>query len=442
MIKKYDINLVNNIFSYLLIIFPLSLIFSIFVAEIICFVCTLYFLINLSKKNYKKYLCSDFAKFFFVFYLIILITSFLNFYNVRWFVPAFFYFRIFLFSLAIWYILDHSNAFTNRKKNIILITFFLLIADSLIQSILGKNILGYEIYKFSRISSFFKDELILGSYVIRFLPILLIFLFINEKENKLSLYLNAFILSLLIYVVILSGERVSFILTILYFSLIFLISSKLKKILVLVIVFLSFILILNSFFNLNKSKPKMRLIDKTINQFQGLDTNKRLIDEGVEKERKLKKIFNKFYIFSYDHHSHYLLASKMIAESPLIGKGVRGFRWLCFKTLDYKNFDGSGCSTHPHHTYIQILVSSGFFGFLMICYLFYITCKRFYLNLKDKNIKYKKNFFFQNILLAIMIANLFPLLPSGNFYNNFLSFMYFYPVGFYLYFKNQYLKNE
>ena len=43
----------------------------------------------------------------------------------------------------------------------------------------------------------------------------------------------------------------------------------------------------------------------------------------------------------------------MIKDSPVFGKGVRGFRWLCFKTDKYKNIDNSGCSTHPHHTYLQ-----------------------------------------------------------------------------------------
>ena len=43
------------------------------------------------------------------------------------------------------------------------------------------------------------------------------------------------------------------------------------------------------------------------------------------------------------------------------------------------------------------------------------------------------------ILLAIILINLWPIAPSGNFFNNWLSMLYFYPIGLYLYFK---FKNE
>ena len=48
-----------------------------------------------------------------------------------------------------------------------------------------------------------------------------------------------------------------------------------------------------------------------------------------------------------------------------------------------------------------------------------------------------ENLIYQNILIGIIIVNLWPFVPSGNFYNNWLSLLYFYPVGFYLYFKNK-----
>ena len=39
------------------------------------------------------------------------------------------------------------------------------------------------------------------------------------------------------------------------------------------------------------------------------------------------------------------------------------------------------------------------------------------------------------ILLAIFI-NLWPIVPSGNFFNNWISMYFFYPVGFYLFFEH------
>ena len=39
---------------------------------------------------------------------------------------------------------------------------------------------------------------------------------------------------------------------------------------------------------------------------------------------------------------------------------------------------------------------------------------------------------YQIILLGSIIINLFPLVPSGNIFNNWMSIIYFIPVGFIL----------
>ena len=97
-------------------IFPISSYFrSLYCGSNFVF-CILYFLICLDKNNYKKYFLNNFSKFFIIFYLLVLITSLINFNNFRWFIPALFYFRVFLFALSIWFILDKSNFFESKKK--------------------------------------------------------------------------------------------------------------------------------------------------------------------------------------------------------------------------------------------------------------------------------------------------------------------------------------
>lgn len=428
----------SNFFSYCLAFFPLSLILGIFIAELVSFFCILYFVFCLDKQNYNKYLLNNFSKFFIIFYLLILITSLINFYNFRWFVPALFYFRFFLFALSIWYILDNSNFFEGKKKYIIIFTFFILIIDSLFQAFTGVNLIGYEIQSFGRISSFFYEDLILGGFILRLLPIVIIALLLNSTQ-KIHFLTVSFFLTLSFLIIIYSGERVSTILSILYVFLLFFLSAKIRKILITALIILGVILSIISTFNIGEVSFKQRLWDKTIEQIYGEDTNP-IVDERTEITRKSDKVFGKFYIFSYDHHSHYLLASKMIKDSPIFGKGVRGFRWLCNKTDKYKNIDNMGCSTHPHNTYVQILVSTGIFGFMMILFLFFYVIRIYLKNLSAKLNQKNEYLVYQNILIGIMIVNLWPLIPSGNFYNNFLSLLYFYPVGFYFYFKNK--KND
>ena len=147
-----------------------------------------------------------------------------------------------------------------------------------------------------------------------------------------------------------------------YLILVFLINSRIRKFLLITLSILGFILVSISIFDIGKTDLKKRLVDKTIEQISGDDVNP-VLNERKGTERKLEKLFGKFYIFSYDHQAHYILASEMIKDSPVCGKGVRGFRWLCNQYDEYKNIDNSGCSTHPHHTYVQIFVSTGIIGF-------------------------------------------------------------------------------
>ncbi len=430
----------SNLFAYCVAFFPLSLILGSLIAEMIAFFCILFFLFCLDKNNYKKYFLNSFSKFFIIFCILVLVTSLINFYNFRSFVPAFFYFRIFLFALSIWFILDNSNFFENKKKNIIFLTFVILIFDSLYQGFHGENLIGYEIQVEGRVSSFFHEELILGGYIVRLLPIFIIILLINAK-GKIALVTSSVFFALSLLVIIYSGERISTFICFLYLISISLLSPKIRKFLLISLSVLVVSLTVISFFEVGKVNFKKRLIDRTISQISGNDLNPVLYERKGD-ERKLDKLFGKFYIFSYDHQAHYILASKMIKDSPVIGKGVRGFRVLCNRFEKYKNIDLSGCTTHPHHTFLQILVSTGIIGFLMFLYLFFYILRIYFKNLGPKLNQRNENKVFQNILIGIVIMNLLPLIPSGNFYNNWLSLLYFYPVGFYLYFKNKENEHE
>ena len=71
----------------------------------------------------------------------------------------------------------------------------------------GNNILGYEYY-LNRVSSFFDDELILGSYTARILPIALSLIFFSTLKNKkFYIYYLSFISFIMIF---LSSERTAF----------------------------------------------------------------------------------------------------------------------------------------------------------------------------------------------------------------------------------------
>ena len=94
---------------------------------------------------------------------------------------------------------------------VLFFTFFLLVGDGFLQYLTGKNILGFEIVEANRISSFFHDELILGSYLSRLLPLLFgLFILLKFSLNRKVQILIFPLFILTEVLVFLSGERTSF----------------------------------------------------------------------------------------------------------------------------------------------------------------------------------------------------------------------------------------
>ena len=120
----------------------------------------------------------------------------------------------------------------------------------------------------------------------------------------------------------------------------------------------------------------------------------------------------------------------MFKDSPFFGQGPKSFRFLC----DNPKFNSGvlSCSTHPHNTYIQILSETGIFGSFYLFILLIYFLKKYYeifkLHLAGKLID-RAEFF----LVITFFVSLYPFVPSGNFFNNWLSIIYYYPVGLYLY---------
>ena len=135
--------------------------------------------------------------------------------------------------------------------------------------------------------------------------------------------------------------------------------------------------------------------------------------------------------FSKHHEAHALSAIKMFKDKPITGQGPNAFRYLC---NDEKYHVNLACTTHPHQLYLQILSETGLLGFIfMVCLLFFVSLRILQLmieNIKDKYFNYYNNSEFF-ILIAIFV-NLFPLVPSNNFFNNWINILYYLPFGFYL----------
>ena len=500
-------NFNNSPFQFSFCIFSLLLISGPFLPDLMVTLMSLYFIAyciyNKKIFFYKKKLII----FFLIFYLYININSYFSDFSSVSFATSVPYIRMILFAVFTAYLLKKIS---NLKKIIFfsfLSSYLILLLDSLIQIKTGQNISGYPIIN-SRVSSFFGDKLIMGSYAIRTLPILIAISYFEDfKHNN---FLRALCIVLVGILVFFSSERVSsiFYITTVVTYLFFLPN---KKQFFFHIGLLGFVFSILFFF---KPSSIDRIYGHTLSQF------------------KQSKVF----LFSERHQMHFLTAYRMFSDKIFFGHGIKSFRYLCddprytvrdviennnkkFSPVDgyfylfapdhslvtsaylIKNsekdefekimnsskqvfesfldkysvvnfyvsghiFDQiesgtsvnkgdfivsnseyrNGCNTHPHNSHLQILSELGLLGYLFFVsffiYLIVIFVQNAINNFLSKNIIIQENnkrLYGIFIVLGI-IQSLFPIIPSGNIFNNWISCMLYFKLAFlfhYLYFQKK-----
>ena len=395
-----------NIPVFLFFLIPFFLITGPFLSDLSISLISILFLIYCFKERNFSYFKNKYFYFFLIFWIYLILNSLINNFNIDSLKISFFYFRYGVFVIAIVALLNTDDKFIKYFFYCILICFTVLIFDGFYQYFVGKNILGWEMG--GRITSFFGEEKILGSYITRLWPIFfaLSILVLKKKNSLFYFIILIFILSeALIFV---SGERSAFFYINLSAIFVILLSEKLQK-LRLTILFTSFFLIaIISFIN---PAAKNRIIDHTLNQMN-------LINKDV-RDNEGKKNYESIYIFSMQHTHHYLSAYRMFLDNKILGVGVKNFRRFC----DYKKYKESrfSCSSHPHNTYIQILAETGIIGFLFLMSVLLLFCKFIFSHILQK-IRGKYYFSdFEICVLSGIAIYLWPFVPTGNIFNNWIN---------------------
>jgi hypothetical protein len=103
-----------------------------------------------------------------------------------------FYFRIGVFSCFIWFLIDKDKNILIYFYYTLILCFSALVIDGYIQYFSGTNLLGFKISG-ARVSSFFGDELIMGSYLSRLFPLLFALFLIKKKTKVRDLLYRTFI---------------------------------------------------------------------------------------------------------------------------------------------------------------------------------------------------------------------------------------------------------
>ena len=392
--------------SYLLLSIPVLLVTGPFLSDLALSLIVIFFLVDVISKKKFEYFQNKFFYLFVIFYFYLVLNSFFQNQNIDSIKISITYFRFGIFSLAVIYIIKHDNQILKKLYFVFLIIFTVLIVDGFIQFFYGQNILGYPLRIGPRVSSFFNDELILGSYLSRLFPVFFaLLIFLDKKINKFQYIFSCSIFIFAEVLIYLSGERASFLF--MNLSAVFtLLAIKNYKKLRLGILLISLALIF--IISLSFPNTKHRVFDQTFEQM-GLFNEKQNV------------------IFSKQHNDIYKTALNISKDNLYFGVGVKNFRHKCH--LEKYKISKFSCNTHPHNSYIQLLVELGLVGFFAgLSLLLFITInvlKHFFWLIRGKS--YFTDF--EVCLIAAILISLWPIVPTGNLFNNWLNIIYYFPVG-------------
>ena len=412
----------TNIASYLIVLLPLSLITGPFFSDLSVVIIDLIFFYFIIKNKQYKIFNNNLFKFLLLFNIYISIRSIFTddiFLSLKSSLP---YLRFLILIFAINYFLNKNKNLINHFSKSIIVIIIVLCIDALFQYIFGFNTLGFKIENPDKLNGFFGDEAVLGSYLIRLFPLLIASYFIvfNKKENK---FLFISIFSLISITIFFSGSRSSIALLFLFITIFLLLFKSFRKEMLTLLISVVVLIGLSSTLS-----EKIRY-NINYNLFDPIKT----IFFQSKKSRTENVKDKKIIIFTQVYHTHYETAYNMFKNNKFFGVGNKMYRKLCSEK-EY-NINKFSCTTHPHNFYIQVLAENGFFGFIFIISLFTYCSLIIFKEIYFRNIKKINNLDDKSVLILTgVFLNLWPIIPSGNLYNNWLSILIYLPIGFYFYF--------
>jgi len=285
--------------------------------------------------------------------------------------------------------------FLNIWSAIILIIIF----DSFIEFSFGKNLLGYgdDLYA-DRVVSFFKDEPIVGAYLLGFNFIIVGYFFEKFYKQNIKLKLALFlILFILVGCILITGERSNGIKAIIGLMIFLFLNNKIS-LKIKMSIFL-FSLVFTGLIISNSNYLKVRYGQQLFSQL--FDSNQR--DQFIENNIYLKLYKSGLAVFK---------------DNPIFGVGNKNYRVITTKNIETKINEDYVLNTHPHQIYIELLSEHGLVGTIILLSIF------FYLIFKNLKIIIISRNSIQLGCFTYLIINFLPILPSGSFFNDFSSTLF------------------
>lgn len=344
---------INFLFVSVMFI-PFSLVLGTFVLNSNIFLICLLVIVNcIFDRNKDKYFKESWLRAALLFFIYQIITSTYNDAQAHSILRGFSFFKFIGLSLGLLIVFDNnSKNFFLFLKILSFVIFFVLI-DSLIQFSFGKNLLGYE-YSNSRLTSIFKDEYIVGSFLCKtgFLILILFSKILKDSAGK-----NIFIFLILIFILVitlLSGERMASLLFMMGVFLFYSIKS------------------IQSYKNLIYIFITVSII--SLVYYNSFNVAKRFNEISHDRYGLTKKLKINDSVWG----AHFLTAYEIFKKNPILGVGPKNFRIESAKK-DYENINSSKAdqrwSTHPHNIILEILSEQGIVGLILFLNLLFQIVK-------------------------------------------------------------------
>lgn len=408
-------NISFSLLSLLVFTIPLSIVTGPFLPDLsIIFAILLYFYLVFKKEmkiKFNLYLIISL-----MFFSLIILSFAISFSENTISGGYLFYLRFSLLGLIIFSLIKHDELVLKKLYFFLTCLLFIICCDAIFQYFIGFNFIGYEDLVENRISGFFKTEYILGKYLF-FTFVVYIYLYIKiNSKLRYFFYLNFFLIS---FALILSGERTSIILFLMFITLFSLLYDKIsifKKFLL--IIFIPLII-----FAVIKSNPSY--FDRF---YPGFEISFDIFSDPSQ-------LINMSNVYFYNNFMYYIdffkVSLAIFNENIFFGVGPKMYRVEC---LDYIINYSYACSTHPHNTYLQLLSETGIFTTIIVFLLWLLT---FFLIIKQFIFMFifKKSYLNKNLVIFVIayFVMLFPFLPNNSFFNNNSSILLYFPLGFFLY---------
>ena len=318
-------------------------------------------------------------------------------------VKSIFYMRFIILYFVLKFLIKENLINFKYFFNFYAMVVIFVAIDVIIQYVFGVDLFGFEASP-RRLSGPFGDEQISGSFIQRFFifSVFSIIIFFSPKNKWLTYFSVFFVIIISAVGILLSGNRVPFVLFVMMLVLLSFYKNELRKILLPLIII--FALCFSYFFNSN-------------NAFKTHYTNFLIEGHKIINYVKIKIQGNSLEGLRSSYIKEIESGILTWQKNKYFGGGIKSFHFNC-ANIDSNDWGLDGevnCNQHPHNYYIETAAELGAFGLILFLILLtFIFVKAL------KKIYFSSDFFYSKQLLytffLVFVVEIFPFKTTGSLF--------------------------